>query len=48
MKEVNLKIGGYDAIIKDGKVLIQINDDNSIEIPKDQVFMLSKMLEQME
>jgi hypothetical protein len=48
MKEFNLKIGGYDAIIKDGKVLIRISEESTIEIPKDQIFMLSKMLEQME
>jgi hypothetical protein len=48
MKEFALKVGGYDAKIKDGKVLITINDDTIIEIPKDQVFMLSKMLESME
>ena len=48
MKEFSLKVGGYDAIIKDAKVLIKIDDDNTVEIPKDQVFMLSKMLEQLE
>ena len=48
MKEVNLEVGGYKAIIKEGKVVISIKDDETIEIPKDQIFMLSKIMEQME
>jgi len=48
MKEFNLKVGGYDASIKEGKVIIQINENDSVEIPKDQIFMLSKMLEKIE
>ena len=48
MEEVNIEIGGYKAIIKEGKVTIYSNKAKTIEIPKDQIFMLSKILEKME
>ena len=48
MKEVSLEVGGYEAVIKDGKVLISIDDDTILEIHKDQIFMLSKILEKMD
>ncbi|UCH90051.1 MAG: hypothetical protein JSV49_05250 [Thermoplasmata archaeon] len=47
MQEVNLEVGGYKAVIKEGKVIIHISEDNTLEIPKDQVFILSKLLEKM-
>jgi hypothetical protein len=47
MKVVNVKVGGYDAIIKEGKVIITIDDGKTIVIHKDQIFMLGKIMEKM-
>jgi hypothetical protein len=47
MEEVNLEVGGYKAVIKDGLVTITISDEITLEIPKDQIFILSKIMEKM-